>query len=117
MTKKWHFFLVGAIVPVGLLGVFLVAWWAKDVRDDRKHFVTTNAPTPLFAGTGEQGGCRGTEVTTVERGTILPVLRIRYLKDCATLDVVLPDGRRGYFILGVGDISINPPLPMDYNNP
>jgi hypothetical protein len=51
------------------------------------------------------------ELTTVERGNRLPVRRIRYLKDCAALDVVLPDGREGYVVLGVGDVSVKPALP------
>jgi hypothetical protein len=36
-----------------------------------------------------------------ERGTKLPVRRIRYLKHCATLDVAPPDGGEGYVVLGV----------------
>jgi hypothetical protein len=41
------------------------------------------------------------------------VQRIRYLKECVTLDVVLGDGRSGYFTLGAGDISIEPPIFYD----
>jgi hypothetical protein len=90
---------------------FLLLLWLRDVRNDRKHIVNVNTPTPVFAGNGDEGGCHGTQLTTVERGAKLPVRRIRYLKDCAAIDVALPDGRKGYVVLGVGDVSVNPPLP------
>src|ERR1035437_1034269 len=45
------------------------------------------AATPVFAGNGGDGGCHGTQLTTVGRGTQLPVRRIMYLKDCAAIDV------------------------------
>ena len=48
---------------------------------------------------------------TAEPGARLQVRRIRYLKDCAALDVALPDGREGYVVLGIGDVSVKPPLP------
>jgi hypothetical protein len=85
--------------------------WLRDVHNDRKHTVNVNAATPVFAGNGGDGSCHGTQLTTVERGTQLPVRRIVYLKDCAAIDVVLPDGRKGYVVLGIGDVSVNPPLP------
>jgi hypothetical protein len=50
-------------------------------------------------------------MTTVEPGTKLPVQRIAYQKDCATLDIVLPDGRKGYVVLGIGDVFVDPRLP------
>ncbi len=94
-----------AIVGVGLL------LWAMDVHHDRQHIVVFKAATPVYVGTGEQNGCQGTQLTTVEQGVKLPVQRIRYLKDCATLDVVLPDGRKGYVVLGVADASVIPSQP------
>jgi hypothetical protein len=109
--KNWLLFLAGFAVAVGLVGVRLVTWWVRDIGDDRKHAIIANAPTPVFAGRGDRGGCHGTQLTTVERGTRWPVPKITYLKDCATLDIVLPDGRSGHFVLGVGDVSVNPPLP------
>jgi hypothetical protein len=87
----------------------LVLLWLRDAQNDRKH--TVNVATPVFAGDGGDGGCHGTQLTTVERGAELPVRRIRYLKDCAAIDVALPDGRKGYVVLGIGDVSVNPPLP------
>jgi hypothetical protein len=109
--KNWLFFLAGAAVAIGLVGVLLLTWRARDISDDRKHTIIANGPAPVFAGSGGEGGCRGTHLTTVDRGTRLPVQKITYLKDCATFDIVLPDGRKGYFVLGVGDVSVNPPLP------
>jgi hypothetical protein len=86
-----------------------MAW---DVWNDRKHTVSVNTSTPVFVGDGDMGGCfHGTHLTMIERGAILPVRRIRYLKDCAAIDVALPDGRKGYVVLGIGDVSVNPPLP------
>ena|SRR6266705_2386228 len=107
-ARTWAISIVSpaaAIVGVGLL------LWARDVHHDRQHIVIFKADTPVYVGTGEQGGCHGTQLTTVEQGVKLPVQRIRYLKDCATLDVVLPDGRKGYVVLGVGDATVIPPLP------
>jgi hypothetical protein len=109
-AKNWLVIFVGSAVPLLIVGLFFFFLWFKDVHEDRKHTVTVNAATPVFLGTGGDGGCHGEQLTTVGRGTDLPVRRIRYLKDCATLDVVLPDGRTGYVVLGVGDVSVNPPL-------
>jgi hypothetical protein len=106
-----------AFAAVGVVAALLVACavllllWTRDVRSDREHFVSVNMATPVFVGSGSDNGCHGTQLTTVEPGTKLPVRRIRYLKDCAAIDVVLPDGRTGYVVLGVGDVSVNPPLP------
>jgi hypothetical protein len=101
----------GGAASLLIVGTFVFLLWIKDVRNDRKHIVIVNTATPVFVGTGDEGGCHGTQLTTPERGSRLPVRRIRYLKDCATIDVALPDGREGYVVLGVGDISVNPPLP------
>ena len=106
--KKLLAFLAASLLIVCTL---LVLLWLRDVRSDRKHTVNVNGATPVFAGDGGDGGCRGTQLTTVERGAELPVRRIRYLKDCAAIDVALPDGRKGYVVLGIGDVSVNPPLP------
>jgi hypothetical protein len=104
-------FVVGA--AASLLAVCTLLWllWLRDVRNDRKHTVSVNTSTPVFVGNGGDGGCHGTQLTMIERGAILPVRRIRYLKDCAAIDVALPDGRKGYVVLGIGDVSVNPPLP------
>ena len=82
-----------------------------DVRDDRKHVVVVNARTPVFIGSGDEDCDARRRITTVEKGVKLPIERIRYQKNCATLDVLLPDGRKGYVVLGVGDVSVKPPLP------
>jgi len=88
----------------------LIVLWLSDVHSDLKHSITVISPTPLFAGEGESGGCSGHPLTTLETGTRLPVRRIHYLKDCATLDLRLPDGREGYVVLGLGDVRVDPPL-------
>jgi hypothetical protein len=104
-------FVVGATASLFIACTLLLVLWLQDVQNDRKHTVSVNAATPVFAGNGSDGGCYGTRLTTVERGAELPVRRIRYLKDCAAIDVALPDGRKGYVVLGIGDVSVNPPLP------
>lgn len=109
--KKTFVFVLGAGASLVVICALLLLLWVRDVRDDRKHIVRVNATTPVFVGNGGDGGCHGRQLTTVERGAKLPVRRIRYLKDCATIDVVLPDGRSGYVILGIGDASVNPALP------
>lgn len=110
--KNLFAFAVRAVASLAIVGTLLLFLWLRDVQKDRKHTVTVNAATPVFAGNGGDGGCHGmTQLTTVERGAKLPVRRIRYLKDCAAIDVALPDGRKGYVVLGIGDVSVNSPLP------
>src|SRR5690348_6359571 len=84
-------FAVGVVVPLLLACAVLLLLWARDVRNDRKHTVRVNMTTPVFIGSGGANGCHGTQLTTVEAGALLPVHRIRYLKDCAAIDVALPD--------------------------
>jgi hypothetical protein len=104
--------VVGAAVWLAIVFTFLLFLWLRDVQNDRKHTVNVNAVTPVFAGNGGDGGCHGTtQLTATQRGAKLPVRRVRYLKDCATVDVALPDGRKGYVVLGIGDVFVTPPLP------
>ena len=97
---------------VVLLSLSVLAVWANDVHKDREHFVDVISSTPIFVGNGGEGDCYSpAEKAAVEpSGTTLRVRRIRYWKDCATVDVVLPDGRSGHIVLGVGDVSVRPPL-------
>jgi len=99
-----------ALLALVIAVVLVVILWANDVRNDRKHIITVKATTPVFAGKGAERGCHSVQLTTLDRGVQLQVHRIRYLKDCATLDVTLPDGRQGYLVLGLGEIAVNPPL-------
>lgn len=109
--KRSLAFAVGAVASLLVVCTLLWLLWLRDVRDDRKHTVSVNAATPVFVGSGSDRGCHGTQLTTIERGAKLSVQRILYLKDCAVIDIALPDGQTGYVILGVGDVSVNPPLP------
>jgi hypothetical protein len=101
-------FLARVVIAVtSTLGLLLISWgW--DAHNDRAHTVTVNSKTPVFAGDGQ---CfDGQQLLDLPSGTNLKVRRIRYLKDCATLKVALPDGRQGYIIFGDGGFSVNPPL-------
>ena len=100
--KKWLYVIAGAAIPFALLFLFFCLLWVKDVYDDRKHEATAEVSTPVFEGTGDQGGCYGKKLTVINEATTLPVRRIHYLKDCATVDVILPNGHQGYFVLGRG---------------
>jgi hypothetical protein len=92
------------------LGLIVVVLWGNDVRKDRTHSVTVEAATPLFPGTGRN--CDASQrATIVQQGIVLPVRRIRYWKDCATIDVDVRDGESGHFVLGVGSLNVQPPLP------
>ena len=101
-----------AIGTVTVLSLSVLTVWAHDIHNDRKHAIDVISSTPVFVGNGSDGDCYSTpEKAAVEKaGTTLRVRRIRYWKDCATVDVLLPDGRSGHLILGVGDVSIRPPL-------
>jgi hypothetical protein len=107
-ARTWAIFI--ATPAVAIIGVVLFLW-AMDIHHDRERVVIFKAATPVYVGTGVQGGCHGTQMTIVESGVKLPIQRIRYLKDCATVDVVLLDGRKAYVVLGVGGASVVPPLP------
>jgi hypothetical protein len=103
--------LVGsiAIVAALLIASLIAAWWGNDVWQDRKHTVVVSGDTPLFEGYGEN--CGGTRIATLHPGSEPKVQRIRYWKACATINVILPDGKEGFIVLGDGDVRINPPLP------
>ena len=101
------------VITAALIGVLLViALWMHDVWDDRKHTVRTESETPVFVGSGDDG-CEGQPLTVIQSGLTLHVRRIRYWKNCATVDIVLPDGQDGYIVLGEGAVSISPPLTPD----
>ena len=92
------------------IGALVLALWANDVRQDRDHTIAVEAPTPVFAGGGR--GCDTyQQIGIVEQGAVVPVRRIRYWKDCATLDVRLADGRVSHLVSGVGHFAVKPPLP------
>ena len=102
--------------PEIALAAFLIApfvvglgIWGYDIWGDRKHTVVIRTETPTFSGSGQ--GCDGARKATASPNTVFRVKKIRYFKDCATIDVVLSDGRKGHILLGKGDVSINPRLP------
>lgn len=96
-------------LPV-LFSTVVLGLWANDVGQDRKHTVIVDDPTPLLSGSGK--GCKSSDqIAVVQRGAVLSVRRIRYWKDCTTLDVTAQDGRIGHFVLGVGRVEVKPPLP------
>ena len=104
--------LVGVIATVStlLIAGLVAVWWAYDVWQDRKHTVVVVADTPLFAG--DEESCEGTRIATLQPGTEPKVQRIRYWKNCATLDVVTPSGQKGFIVLGEGDVRVNPRPPQ-----
>ena len=104
-----HLVVIASSVLV-FLGVITLVLWANDVRKDRTHSITVEAATPLFPGTGRN--CDTSQrAKTVQQGIVLPVRRIRYWKDCATIDVTVLYGESGHFVLGVGSLNVQPPLP------
>jgi hypothetical protein len=93
-----------------LFSIVVLGLWANDVRQDREHTVIVDEPTPLLSGSGK--GCNTSgQIAVVQRGAVLSVRRIRYWKDCTTLDVTAQDDRGGHFVLGVGRVEVKPPLP------
>jgi hypothetical protein len=64
----------------------------------------------MFAGTGD-ANCEGTQVAMISPGSKLKVRRIRYWKNCATIEVALPDGGVGYIGFDSRNVSVTPSLP------
>jgi hypothetical protein len=105
-------FLLWVIATILVVALVIAVLWVRDVWDDRKHNVQVNSETPVFAG-GGGGECDVkllTRLTVAQPGATLRVRRIRYWKNCATVDIALPDGQEGYIVLGQGEVSITPPL-------
>jgi hypothetical protein len=108
--KRAILFALGVVgIVLIVITLVIVALWANDVREDREHIVLVKSETPVFAGAGDEA-CGGTRLTVAQSGVRLPVRRIRYWKECATLNIVLPDGREGYIVLGDGEVVVSPPL-------
>jgi hypothetical protein len=103
-------FLMGFSILFAIVGLLSVIAWANDVREDRRHTVTANSLSPVFAGRGGEDCDHKQQLTAVQPASTFPVQRIRYFKNCATLDLVLPGAGKGYIVLGVGDYSVQPPL-------
>ena len=101
------------VISAALIGALLIiALWLHDVWDDRQHAVRTKSETPVFVGSGDEA-CEGKPLTVIQPGRTLHVRRIRYWKNCATVDIALPDGKEGHIVLGKGEVSISPPLAPD----
>ena len=98
--------VTGSAVVIVLL---IVGPWARDVWKDRKHSLMVKSETPIFAGAGNES-CGGMQLTTVQAGATLRVQRIRYWKNCATLNVVLSDGREGFVVWDSRKVQVRPPL-------
>lgn len=92
-----------------IVAVLIGLLWVGDVRKDHEHRIAINSETALFAGNGDEG-CGGKRIGVIEPGAAVRIRRIRYWKNCATIDVALPDGRKGHIVLGNGDVSVSPPL-------
>lgn len=101
--------VVGVIGAVLVVAVLIALLWVHDVWEDRQHSVSVKSDTPLYAGSADES-CGGTRIGVIRPGTAVRVQRIRYWKNCATIDVALPDGRKGYIVLGDGDVSVSPAL-------
>jgi hypothetical protein len=103
---------LGAIAAALIGALLIIALWAHDVWDDRKHTARTESETPVYVGSGDEA-CEGKPLTVLQAGLTLRVRRIRYWKDCATVDIALPNGQEGHIVLGRGDVSISPSLAPD----
>jgi hypothetical protein len=98
--------IIGLMLAVVFLLILLL--WGWDVHQDRKHTVTIVAPTPVFAGSGGEDCDARSKLTILQPGAAVRVRRIRYWKNCATIDIALPDNRRGTLVSGRGDFDLKP---------
>ena len=109
-SLRRRYALFAAAVLVLTLALIAVGLWARDTWQDRRHSISIVAPTPLFAGSGNDG-CGVNQIGVIQTGNTVRVQRIRYWKSCATIDVAVSDGRKGYVVLGQGAVEVNPTLP------
>ncbi|SRR6266567_2906718 len=100
---------VGFIGFALVVSLLIVTLWLRDTWEDRKHTILVRSETPTFAGGGNEF-CVDKQLATAQPGTTFQVRRIRYWKNCATVDIAWPDGRKGHIVLGHGDVLVNPPL-------
>ena len=98
-----------ALLPLLLIAGGLVRW-AADVYQDRRHTVSIKLPTPLFKGSGNDDCDRAQQIKIIQPGAPLVVRRIKYWKDCATIDVAFFNGQHGYIVLD-DHVSVTPALP------
>ena len=99
-----------AIILVTALASFPAAWWAYDIWNDRRHAITVDENTSVYPGKGN-ASCGTEQFSVIAPGTKTQIRRIRYWKNCATIDVELADGRKGYIVLDRRNITIIPSLP------
>ena len=99
-----------AIILAAAVVSFPAIWWAYDVWRDRRHTLTVNQNTSAFIGKGNES-CGGVQLAVIAPATSVQVRRIRYWKNCATVDVELADRRRGYIVFDSRNVTITPPLP------
>lgn len=99
-----------AIILAAAVVSFPAIWWAYDVWQDRTHALSVNENTSAFIGKGD-ASCGGGQLAVVAPETSVQVRRIRYWKNCATVDVELANGRKGYIVFDSRNVTIAPPLP------
>jgi hypothetical protein len=102
-------FAVGCLYAVLIVGSLALLIWVTDVWRDRRHTIVIESETPIFVGPTDLV-CHGTRLSFAEAGATFRVQRIRYYKNCATLDIKLPDGQKGYVTFGEGEFRVLPPL-------
>ena len=71
LFKRSLAFIVGAVAALSVVCTLLWLLWLRDVQNDRKHTVSVNAATPVFVGSGSDGGCYGAQLTTIQQGAKL----------------------------------------------
>ena len=99
-----------AIIVSAAVASFFTGWWAYDLWKDHRHTLTVGENTSLFIGKGN-ASCGGGQFAVIAPATSAQVRRIRYWKNCATIDVELADGRRGYIVPDGHNVTITPSLP------
>lgn len=102
-----------AVAAVGFLVLITAAifsvWWGYDLWSDRKHNVVITSATPIFTGEGSEA-CGASRMTNAQPHDAFHVRRIRYWKNCGTIDIELPDGRKGHLVIGECDFAVVPAL-------
>jgi hypothetical protein len=90
--------LIALLLAVSIAG----GLWGMDVLADRKYQIEVVSPTELFSLPPHEYPPTNPTISTLKKGQLVRVLRLRYGKDFQAFRVETTDGLIGWVIQGEG---------------